>query len=136
MCNYHWQWIWMWLISGGKIKLKEEIWLQLSESLYQRQIWRLTKFAELHNICRPFHESSLRQATDRSVHPIFTGKVIKQLLVQTAQALQINFLRQKPGSCIWGRQFQQTTEGDHLNIKDFKFTRNWAKFTAFDRFKG
>ena len=44
MRDYHWQWTW--LISGATNKLKDEVWLQLSESLYQRQIWRLTKFAE------------------------------------------------------------------------------------------
>ena len=43
--------------------LKQGIWLQLSESLYQRQISRLTKFAReregeeggMCNICSPFH---------------------------------------------------------------------------------
>ena len=66
----------------------------------------------------------MREATDRSVlgqlQPIFTGKVIKQLLVKTAPALEINLLHQKPTLHIWGGQFQLTTEGGLLNILDLK----------------
>ena len=62
--------------------------------MYQRQISRLTKFAEERGgrlaatfaflLFTCYHESSLREATDRrdlgQLLPIFTQKVVKQLV--------------------------------------------------------